>query len=440
MNALDIQLINHACMLMQVGPIRLLTDPWLSGSAFNHGWQLLAPTPISIGDLSFNYLWYSHEHPDHFAPAELLRIPAHARDGITVLYQATIDGKVAAFCRSHGFKVLEMEDDRRYELAAGIGVRCGQHRGSDSWLLIDSPAGTVLNLNDCYIPTFADAQALRARTGPVDVLLTQYSFANWIGNDGDDAYSRALANMYLRILASNLRALKPRFTIPFASFTRFSSEENFHLNRFANRIDQAVEVIAASGSQPIALHLLDQWRLGDNGHDNAAAIQAWARAAQRLAPPSDEPATIPQTELNLAFERYVERLGRKNDMAAIRALSAAGRLPATRIHVTDLGLVAMLDICADALRWDSAADKFDIRMRSDSLAYLLRHEWGRSALQINGRFHATYATLRRFVSQTQIAFMNNIGRSYPASITDEEVVSPSTFILKVVERQHPVDT
>lgn len=439
MSDVDIQLINHACVLIEAGPVRLLTDPWLTGSAFNHGWELLAPTPVSITDLSFNYLWYSHEHPDHFAPADLLKIPAEARDGITVLYQATMDGKVAEFCRRHGFQVLELEDDRRYELAEGFVVRCGQHRGSDSWLLVEADGGTILNLNDCYLPGIADAQALRERTGPIDALLTQYSFANWIGNDGDDAYSRALANMYLRILGSNVSALAPRFTIPFASFTRFSGQENGHLNRFANRIDQAVETIKAHGSQPVALHLMDRWRLGDASHDNASAIAAWTAAAQQPAPQRDEPPSVPKAELDLAFERYVERIGHKNDMAAIRALSASGRLPAARVHVSDLGQVAVLDVCSAALRWDEDLEDFDIRMRSDSLAFLLRHEWGRGSLQISGRFHANYATLRRFISQTQIAFMNNIGLSFPATISEADVVAPSTFILKVVDRAHPVD-
>ncbi|KQV47046.1 hypothetical protein ASC95_26435 [Pelomonas sp. Root1217] len=432
-------MINHACVLIEAGPVRLLTDPWLSGSAFNHGWELLAPTPVSIADLSFNYLWYSHEHPDHFAPAELLKIPVHARDGVTVLYQATVDGKVAEFCRSHGFKVLELEDDRRYELTDGIVVRCGQHRGSDSWLLIETPGGTILNLNDCYLPSVADAQALHARTGPIDVLLTQYSFANWIGNEGDDAYSRALANMYLRILANNLQVLAPRFTIPFASFTRFSSRENSHLNRFTNRVDQAVETIAANGSCPIALYVLDRWQLGDTSHDNTSAIAAWAAAARQPTSVCSEPPSVAQSDLDLAFERYVTRIAQKNDMAAIRTLSAAGCLPATRIHLTDLGRVAVLDICAGALAWDTDTQDFDIAMRSDSLSFLLRHEWGRGALQINGRFHANYATLRRFICQTQIAFMNNIGRSYPATIAETEVVNPSTFILRVVDRLHPVD-
>lgn len=431
----DIHLINHACVLIDAGPVRLLTDPWLSGLAFNHGWDLLVPTPVAIEDLAFNYLWYSHEHPDHFSPADLLRIPAPARAGITVLYQATLDGKVAKFCRSHGFQVLELEHDRCYALADGISVRCGQHRDSDSWLLVDTPAGRILNLNDCYLPSAADAAALRDRTGPIDALLTQYSFANWIGNAGDDAYSRALADMYLRILATNVRALAPRFTIPFASFTRFSSPENFHLNRFANRLGQAVEVVAASGSRPVALYALDRWRLGDEHHDNAAAIAAWDSAAEQL--PSPGAADLPsatRAELDAAFVRYAARLATKNDMAALRGLG----LPPARVHVSDLDEVAVLDICAEALGWDDRTGDFDIRMRSDSLAFLLRHEWGRGTLQINGRFHANYESLRRFMSQTQVAFMNNIGRSYPASIADTEILAPSSFVLKVVDRQHPV--
>lgn len=434
--SINIQLINHACVLIDAGPVRLLTDPWLSGPAFNKGWDLLVPSSQTLAELDFNYLWYSHEHPDHFAPHDLLRIPAERRPFITVLYQETTDRKVADFCRSHGFQVLELANGCSYVLADDVRVRCGQHRGSDSWLVFETATQRILNINDCYIPQEAEARKLAASIGPIDVLLTQYSFANWIGNPGEDDYSRAIAAMYLGILRSNVHAFSPRFAIPFASFTYFCRQENFHLNRHANTIRQAVDVITATACQAIALYPMDTWQLGDSTHLNSPAIDTWELAAAGLLARSDDDLpTFTLAELADLFEFYSQRIRQKNDMAAIALLSSAGELPATRIHLADLGLVVVLDIAASQLLTDQSVADFDICMRSDSLAFLLRHEWGRGTLQINGRFNANYAQLWRFMRQTQLAFMNNIGRAYPASIDKAEILNPDSFILRVVQRR-----
>ena len=37
----QIQLINHSSVLISNNDIKILTDPWYSGSAFNDGWSLL---------------------------------------------------------------------------------------------------------------------------------------------------------------------------------------------------------------------------------------------------------------------------------------------------------------------------------------------------------------------------------------------------------------
>ena len=37
----EIKLINHSSVLIKHDEIKLLTDPWYNGSAFNNGWSLL---------------------------------------------------------------------------------------------------------------------------------------------------------------------------------------------------------------------------------------------------------------------------------------------------------------------------------------------------------------------------------------------------------------
>ena len=68
--------VNHASFIFEHSNIRLICDPWLSGTAFNEGWHLLAETKFKLKDFSqITHIWISHEHPDHFSPATLKKIP-----------------------------------------------------------------------------------------------------------------------------------------------------------------------------------------------------------------------------------------------------------------------------------------------------------------------------------------------------------------------------
>ena len=67
---MQVTLINHACVKIALGDAVILCDPWLSGPAFNNGWDLLIKTPMGIDGVmaGVTHIWVSHEHPDHFVP------------------------------------------------------------------------------------------------------------------------------------------------------------------------------------------------------------------------------------------------------------------------------------------------------------------------------------------------------------------------------------
>ena len=65
-----VKFINHASIIISNGNKSILTDPWYSGSSFDDGWKLLYEneTDDIINILNdVNYIWFSHEHPDHFS-------------------------------------------------------------------------------------------------------------------------------------------------------------------------------------------------------------------------------------------------------------------------------------------------------------------------------------------------------------------------------------
>ena len=69
-----LKFINHACYYLQSARSILICDPWIEGLAFNNGWSLLdkaSSNQETIKDLICSkkkiFIWYSHEHSDHFS-------------------------------------------------------------------------------------------------------------------------------------------------------------------------------------------------------------------------------------------------------------------------------------------------------------------------------------------------------------------------------------
>ena len=67
----NIRLINHASLFMKFNKdMSFLTDPWYTGSAFDNGWSLLHENNEKFIENvlnNTNYIYISHEHPDHFS-------------------------------------------------------------------------------------------------------------------------------------------------------------------------------------------------------------------------------------------------------------------------------------------------------------------------------------------------------------------------------------
>ena len=131
---MQITLINHACVKLSLGGVTILCDPWLSGPAFNQGWDLLIKTPMSLDAVmeGVTHIWVSHEHPDHFVPKFFVDIaPRHG--ALPVLFQETRDKRIKSFLEARGFDVTELPD-RREQTIGGVRIICGVSEFYDSWL------------------------------------------------------------------------------------------------------------------------------------------------------------------------------------------------------------------------------------------------------------------------------------------------------------------
>jgi len=265
--------------------------------------------------------------------------------------------------------------------------------------------------------------------------MSQYSFANWVGNE-DDVHSQAsIAKMYLEIFSKQVEYFKPEAVIPFANFTWYSHDENFYLNRFSSKVIDAVATLAESNPdcKAVVLAPMDCYTIGSD-HDNSKALEFWQKAVISLeTKPRRKSRKVDIETLTKLFSEYQIRLKEKNEWPAIVAAKNSGDLPTSYLYLTDHECAMKFDITESFEKVAVAKEDCSIAMGSDSLFFLLKHEWGRGSLQINGRFQANYKRLIDFIRQTQIAFANNIGLSYPTTISPASVTKPNTFILRVAE-------
>jgi L-ascorbate metabolism protein UlaG (beta-lactamase superfamily) len=382
-----IRWINHAGFELQTEGLRIVCDPWLDGLAFEKSWALLSETVFTPADFSgVNYLWFSHEHPDHFSPKNIRSIPESVRATITVLFQKTKDGRVAKFCRELGFKaVLELADWERVELGSGVFFTI-KTVDDDSLCFIETPNQTYLNMNDCVA---ADAESLNLgialHIGSPDVLLTQFSFANWAGNPDDQYTMQRQAQIKLDQIDFQLSIYKPRVLIPFASFVWFCRSENFHLNAGSNKIADVYRRFAAK-VEVVVLYPGDLYNVGRE-HDSSSSIDRYtADESRHREPLVIEDETFSVESLNSMSDHHQQNIRRANSMWIFWPLLLLGYIKPVSIYLTDIKRSLTYSMLS-GIRWTAVPRIYtDIEFSSRSMAQMLRHGTGYDTLYISGRF------------------------------------------------------
>lgn len=407
-----IKWVNHASYVLEYGSLKLITDPWIEGRVFNRSWEHLAHSVFTYDDFrDITHIWFSHEHPDHFFPPNLSKIPEAYRKRITVLFQYTVDHKVADFCRKMHFgQVLEMQPFQPYTLVDGVTVvNATVSNDTDSWLYLKTDTCSLLNLNDCVFKTDGELQKVKQAIGTVDVLFTQFSYANWVGNRTDDAAKSRQAERKKQEIAKQLTAIQPKYAVPFASHVWFCHADNFHMNAQANTVAHIEPYIQSLGSRCVVMYPGQEWVYGQP-HDNTEAIQNYTRDIQSL---PERPLTvfdsIPREKLHESAQKNRERCLHKNNRAKLLGY------PAMRVHLTDYGQVFSYSY-KNGLEEAAAVtpDEADISLHSQGFSYCLDHDWGYDTLLVAGTFEKPpKGDFSRFMEYQWIANLNNKGESMP---------------------------
>lgn len=144
--------IGHACILMESAGTRILMDPWLTDPTYHGTWWHYPPLELGVRDLpKLDYLYVSHEHPDHFDPPTLRQIDKDVHVIIANFKRKRFRERLVAL----GFKrITEVDFGQDFRCnGSGLTLRLipPDRAWDDSAIVVKDGATTVLNVNDCHL-------------------------------------------------------------------------------------------------------------------------------------------------------------------------------------------------------------------------------------------------------------------------------------------------
>lgn len=410
---MKIKFINHASLLIQ-SKFSILCDPWYCGTAFADGWRLLYDNEVDINSLSYDKIWISHEHPDHFSIATLKQIKGNKE----FLYQKTNDKKVINYLQNRGHSVKEMPDNKTLFID-DLKLTTIVTEGYDSCLLVEDENTKFLNINDAQLDRLEELEKIRSHI-PVDVIAIQFHYANWAGNKGDKTipeFKRRNAVARIKKISDFCGTKK---IILFASYIYYCHEENFYWNQF-DSIGRTVNELEEIGLNVVIpkpdteIDFSRELDMDDIRSKNKINICFWENLLASKCP-VEITKTIEINSILNSYKKFISKLNQKNRLDLYRNtdLNDFNLI----IKLTDLDTTIKLWLFHERAE-ETNEKKTDISMSSDALLKALSTDYGLGSVTISSRINFNYKFAYKLYFFFLIAYRNNIGVYLKSSITDD---------------------
>ena len=373
---MKIRFVGHAGIFVQCQNQTILCDPWLFSKVFNNGWALVSPSsPPSFADV--DTIWISHEHPDHFNFPSLKSIPDADKARIKVLYQRHASPRIVDALHKLGFvHVIELPLYRWFRLDDSLEVFCGSKGVMDSFLALREGQECILDINDCVF-NLDQLRYIKRHIGKVSGLFTQFSFANWVGNDYDERHG---ARRKIAQLRQQIEVFEPEFTVPFASFVYFCNQENSRMNAWANTPDTIAQLKLKGVN---FMYPGDEWDSDQRTFDSEKALEKY-RADYANVQIDPTPTVVDIARISQTIEKNLQETAAKVPKVLLKKSEPFA------IYVHDLDKVEELEpaqgehriVDGDSLHKESAR----YVMCSQVAWFTFAFSFGPDTLQISGMY------------------------------------------------------
>jgi hypothetical protein len=319
---IGITLLNHASVLIEVGDIALLTDPWYFGYAFEDGWGLRYANDDALAKAAAaTHLWISHFHQDHFH-VPTLRALAEVNPDVVFLANRSHNFDIGGRARSLGFTNIVPFDERRtMHLRGAVSVTRYPTTGIDNMLLLRGGGLSLLNFNDCVIPPLS-RRLLARKLGPIDIFMCNFNHAGKLLHQRKTDDARVKASLIANF-DRNYAPFRPRYVVPFASHHYYRAPESAAQNSSMLTVGE----LAETGKHIVPLHVGQRAAFGPGGGYRLSAGDASAGGSLTEI---GRPGGVPFEELLAAARTYATKI--RSGFGPATSL-----LPVLNVRFYDLG-------------------------------------------------------------------------------------------------------
>lgn len=366
---ISIQLLNHASVIITIGEIKMLCDPWFSGTCFEGGWSLKYDNSSCL-ELSrqCTHLWVSHFHTDHFHMPTLIEV-AKVNPEIVVLGNHSFNFKIDEAIKRAGFAhVVPFYERTWMKLPGNVDIIRYPSTGIDNMLVIKSRAGTILNYNDCNLPMRA-MKSLAKKIGKVDIMLNNYNHAGKI-LDYPLPEAAEIKSRFRQTFIDQVDVFDPSFVIPFASYHYYKAKESQEQN------DSLIEFsdIAASDKRVVPLNIGETIEFC-----KTSCLPSPVQITENKVEVLERMRHFSFEELSLSFDSYARKLRSS-------FLHSTFWIPNLLVKVEDLDTVVSLSIRHGLSKAGPDADEYHIVTTSEALQLWFSKVYGTDGFWIGAHF------------------------------------------------------
>lgn len=423
-NNTTIEFVNHASVLIKSNDLSILSDPWYSGPVFNKGWRLIYENEKDYIKKTLsrtNYIYLSHEHPDHFnvpffnneENSNLIK-----KNNIKILFQKTKDGRVYNFLKNKGFNILECQSGKTVSLNKNISIRIDKHDFYDSSILIKCPDISILNLNDSPLRDAKTIEQFKNSLGNVDLLLTQFSYAAWKGAKNDFNLRETSAKEKVKNIKLQTKIFSAKTVIPFASFIYFSNQMNFYMN---DRINTPLQVYEELKNQNLNTVIMQPGEIQETNKlkQKDESLIFWEKKFSSLNEFKQDQYLDSKDihELNIEFANYKSKIFKKNSKFLIWILNKLKFLNIFQdINIFLIDHSKNYNFSFFKGLKETNIDNFHLKMHSESLMFIFKNEFGYDTLTVNGCFETDLKKFNTATKTLAIGSLNGMGINLNLSI------------------------
>jgi hypothetical protein len=277
---------------------------------------------------------------------------------------------------------------------------------------------------------------IKEKAASIDILFTQFGYANWIGNEEDvELRKRAAAEKFKQML-NQINVFLPKITIPFASFVYFCNQENFYLNDYQNS-PKAIRNSKLFNEYQESIYFMKPWDEVNISHisklkNELSAItkiaeEHWDELKDNQTPAENKPEVISKNKINDEFKIFWRKIT-INFIFMPQLLEILGIIKPLRILIIDLNAIAEISYLKGLTFFDYS-NNWSLSLNSTVFEFILKNDFGFNTTHVNGRYRAknyeSNLTAQRFFSPQEYK-KNGYGIFHP-------VISGKAFF-KIISR------